>query len=794
MEPKPFETGSLPGAPLAQENSPSGEPLPIVPPTEPANVAADETEAFFRGVVSRITFRNEETGFGVYRVEPDPDKSPGEKAGRQPFGPALITVVGVAPPSLSNGTHIIARGEWQTHNKFGKQFRARSITEAEPTGREAIERYLASGAVKGFGPVLAQRIVERFGEQALAVLDKEPERLLEVPGVGEKKFQELREAWQQKRNLREVLLFFQTHNISLSLAQRIYNTYGDAAIERVSRNPYVLARDVWGIGFQTADRIATALNVSPTSPERIIAGLLYTLRRSGDDGHCFLPRDQLLAKAGSLLTIDDDALLESGLAQAIAANELVQIAERCYQPALYEAEERASELLAARLVACDAPTITIDPALVEKLCLNPPLLATHPEGFQLSAQQQEAIRLAASQTMVVITGGPGCGKTTVVRTIAALFRRAGLTVQLGAPTGRAAQRLSEVCDMKASTIHRLLKFDPVKRSFLHDEDTPLPVDALIVDESSMIDVPLAASLLAAMPPRARLIVVGDADQLPSVGPGLFLADLLSIPHVPRVRLSTLFRRADESLITQVAHQINAAIVPDIPEPDGVTKTDAYFLPAADAAEAAQLIERLVVDQIPKRFGLRGHDVMVLTPMNQGELGVIALNARLQAQLVPEGEGMPHVKVGNLEFRLGDRVCQRVNNYQLGTNGVFNGDQGEIVGIDVEQKSLRVRLWDGREIQYPSDALWQLDLAYALTIHRSQGSEVPGIVLALHESHSILLERQLLYTAVTRAKRLLIVVGTRKALATATKRSRSKRRYTALAERTAERVLEARGER
>ncbi len=737
----------------------------------------EEPDAFFRGVINRITFRNQETGFGIVRATPE-----GNEAAIN-FTPGGSTVVGLLPGTIAQGAHIIARGEWQTHPKFGKQFRAWSIVETEPSGKEAILRYLSSGAVKGFGPVLASRIVEKFGDESLVVIDTDPRRLLEVPGVGEKKLDEILAAWQLKRNLREVLLFFQGHGVSHNLANRIYNTYGDRSIEIVTKNPYVLARDVHGIGFQTADTIAMALKVEPTSIARLSAGIAHTLRKASDEGHCFLPQDLLLSKSASLLGIDNEEQLVSALVTSGTDGEIIIEGEKIYLPLLAEAEKAVSGFIAERIAHLHEPSVPISPSLASAMVTNPPPLPGQLDIFELSPEQQEAVHLAASGTLLVVTGGPGCGKTTVVRTISSLFRRAGLRVHLAAPTGRAAQRLAEVCEMKASTIHRLLKFDPSSRGFVHNTEDQLPIDALIVDESSMIDIQLAGSLLAALPPAARLIIVGDADQLPSVGPGLFLADMLSIPTIPRVRLNRLFRRKDESSITEIAHLINTAVVPDIPAPDGVTKTDAYFLRADTPAEAATLVERLVVDQIPKRFGLRGSDIMVLTPMNQGELGILALNEKLQSQLAPHREGMPSVKVGMLEFRLGDRVCQRVNNYNLGSNGVFNGDQGEIIGIDVEAKSLIIRLWDGREVTYASDILWQLDLAYALTIHRSQGSEVPAVVLVLHESHSILLERQLIYTAVTRAKKLLIIVGTKKALAVATKRSRSKRRFTALAERT-----------
>jgi exodeoxyribonuclease V alpha subunit len=748
----------------------------------------DETEdaaSFFRGTVVRVTYYSEDSGFGVLKAEP-------EYGTRDPqnINTVLTTIVGVFPPTISSGSYFIARGEWHTHPKFGRQFKAQSITEADPTGKEAIERYLASGAIKGFGPVLAKRVIEHLGEEVLQIIDNNPDRLLEVPGIGKKKLREILDAWQKKRNIREVLLFFQNHGISLSLAQRIYQAYGDKAIEIVSKNPYALAHDVWGIGFLTADTIARALGTDLKSKERVIAGIAHTLAQATDDGHCYLPQDMLLAKSASLLQLDDEDLLRSSLGEASLRGDLIADAEHIYLPSLFQAESQLARCIAQRLAAALEPSVKIAERLVETTCEQAQLKpvqtafpaqqpAQNQPIIRLSDQQKEAVRYAAHNSLLIITGGPGCGKTTVVRTIAQLFRRAGLGVKLAAPTGRAAQRLAELCGMPASTIHRLLHYDPTKRAFLHNQHNLLPLDALIVDESSMIDIPLATSLFRATPPNARVVVVGDADQLPSVGPGLFLGDLLKIAEIPRVRLTMLFRRADESLITGIAHQINSAVVPEIPEPDGATKTDAYFLPAPDAEAAAALIERLTVEQIPKKFGFSGSDITVLSPVNQGVLGINALNKRLQQRLIPPVPGLPSVKVGDLEFRHGDRVVQRVNNYNIHPSGVFNGDQGEVIGIDANAKSIYVRLWDGREIEYEADVLDQLDLAYALTIHRSQGCEVPVVILALHDSHNIMLERQLIYTAVTRAKRLLVIVGTKRALAIATKRSRSKRRYTEL---------------
>ena len=740
--------------------------------------------SFLKATINRVTFHNEQTGFAVLRVEPESVVSGSNFADK-----VEVTVVGEMPAGIRPGASIVARGRWREHPKFGSQFQARSITETRPTSQSALLRYLSSGAIKGIGSKLAERILEAFGEQTLEVLDNDIERLLEVSGLGEKKFEEIQSAWNQKQNLREVMLFFQEHNVSLSLAQRIFNHYGDRSIEVAKKNPYVLARDIRGIGFITADRIGHALGVDPRSPARILAGQIHVLQKAADDGHCFLPRDHLFSKVASLLQLEDYALFVEALEAGKQEGHVIEESAGVYLPALLAAEQRLVESLAARVIQAEEGLRQIPQDLVQRHSEQQVSISSAADAagvqtkvIRLSEEQKRAVSLVGRHSLVVITGGPGCGKTTLVRSISSLFKAAGLNVKLAAPTGRAAQRLAEVCGMEASTIHRLLKFDPSKRSFLHDAKDPLALDALIVDESSMIDISLASSLFQAIPDHARVVVVGDADQLPSVGPGLFLGDLLSIPQIVQVRLTNLFRRELESSITQIAHQVNAGKIPLIPQPDGMTQSDSYFLPVETPSAGAELVERLVVDQLPKKFGFGADEVTVLTPMNQGDLGIISLNRRLQECLVPIRPGLPRVKVGNIEFRLGDRVCQRVNNYNITQGGVFNGDQGKVIGIDVEKEGIIVQLWDGRELEYPSDALYQLDLAYALTIHRSQGSEVPAVILVLHDSHTILLERQLIYTGITRAKKLLIVVGTSTALGRGVKRARSKRRFTALVDR------------
>lgn len=745
-------------------------------PTLPAdpNLAPPDDVHFLHGVIERVTYRNEKNGFGVIRVQPQ------GKAGE------LVTLIGQVSEDIATGTNIVARGKWETHKKFGRQFRAFSVTETEPTSAPAILRYLSSGVIKGLGPVLAERIVSSFGEETLRVFDERPEDLRRVQGIGQKKLDEIIALWQEKKNAREVLLFFEQHNISGGLAQRIYRSYGTRAIEIVSKNPYLLTRDIWGIGFKTADSIAQAIGISLNSHARIAAGLAYILKSASDDGHCFLPKNVLLGKTASLLQLTSDSLIADVLAQIVHSGELICRGEDVYLPQLEASERELANSIFTLLSATETLSVPITNTQAQNFSQKA-FTAPGDEAkvVTLSPEQQTAVCLAAVSPLLIITGGPGCGKTTVVRAISSLFRSVGARIKLAAPTGRAAQRLGEVCNAEASTIHRMLGFDPTTRGFLHTKADPLPLDVLILDESSMIDLLLAAALFQAIPTGARVILVGDSDQLPSVGPGRVLWDLLQIEPIPRIRLTTLFRRSEDSAITHIAYQVNQGLVPDIPQPDGVTKTDAYFLPGTEPETLAQLVERLIVEQIPKKFGIRSQDITVLSPMNKGDLGIIALNNRLQQKLVPHIPGTPVVQFGHLEFRLGDRVCQRVNNYQLTESGVFNGDQGEVIAIDPVVESITVKLWDGKEVEYPSEYLSQLDLAYAITIHRAQGSEVPAIVLVLHEAHSILLERQLIYTAITRAKRLLVIVGSKRALILSIKKTRSSRRHTALAKRVLE---------
>lgn len=729
------------------------------------NQEKSNNQEHIKGVIKRVTFRSEETGFAVMRVEIE---------GRHGISE---TLVGQLPIEADEGSNFIARGVWQSHDKFGRQFKAFNITESKPTSLDAITKYLASGQIKGIGEKLAERIVQHFKERTLTVLEEDPDKLSEVPGLGQSKVEEIKATWQSKKEERDTMLFFHTYGISLSVAKRIYAIYRSKSIEVVKTNPYMLCQTIWGIGFLTADKIARAIGIQKDSEERIIAGIGFVLSEAQSDGHTYLPKEILIDKASSLLEISDKALILRGLHLAILQATIIEYKEKFYSPTLFAAEKKAADLIISKIKNLKTVSKTVPDWILQDVLQNKKLDTDALTTIVLSEEQKEAVAHSAKSNMLVITGGPGCGKTTVVKTITSLFKKAGLNIRLAAPTGRAAQKLQEVCGIEASTIHRLLKYDPIQKEFIHSEADPLPYDVLIIDESSMIDIPLAASLLSAIKKETRVIFVGDKDQLPSVGPGLFFSDLLDITEIPRVQLSRLFRRAEESSINFIAHQINHGAMPHIPEPDGTGIKDAYFLPIKTPEEGAELIERLVCDQIPKKFKVRNDEIIVLSPMNQGELGIIALNERLQRKIIPQMEGAPSVKVGNVEFRLGDRVCQRVNNYQIHDAGVYNGEQGIITGIDTANKSVIVTLWDGRQITYTSEYLTQLDLAYALTIHRSQGSEVPVVVMILHDAHSIMLERQLIYTGVTRAKKLLIIVGTRSALQKSTQRQRSAKRYT-----------------
>jgi len=703
------------------------------------------------GTVARIVYANEENGWTVLRFHTDSGNP--------------VTAVGTLL-GVRAGDRLRLTGRWTTHPKFGEQLEVEGYLPVEPSTREGIRRFLASGRLRGVGPVMAERIVDAFGLQALDVIEHEPERLTEVPGIGPSKAARIVESWKEHRGIYPVMVFLQSHGISPALAVKIHKRFGAAAVETVRENPYVLAEEIHGVGFLTADRIARSLGIEPDAPERLRAGLLYTLRQATLDGHVYLPQERLVEEGARLLGVDPGPLPEhvAGLEARDAVVVETAGGERgVFLPWLHAAEVTVAAEL-TRLVSGTVPS-RLDPEAAVAWFESRSELA-------LDEEQRRALRTALTAPVTVITGGPGTGKTTIVRGLTSVYEAKNLRVLLAAPTGRAAKRLAEATGMPARTIHRLLEYQPAEHAFARHRQRPLDADLLVVDEVSMLDVELAASLLAAVPPRCRVVLVGDADQLPSVGPGQVLADILGSGAVPSVRLERIFRQEHGSLIVANAHRVNHGQLPVLH--DGADLADFYFVERRDPAAAASVVIDLVANRIPGRFGLDPvDDVQVLTPVHRGELGVAALNEALQEALNPAGE---RLEVGFRSFRRGDKVMQVRNNYDL---GVFNGDLGRVRGVDEEEGTLLVD-FDGRLVAVPAENLDELTVAYACTIHKSQGSEYPAVVIALHDQHWVMLQRNLLYTGITRGRRLVVIVGTRRALARAVRNADQRRRHTRLA--------------
>ena len=715
------------------------------------------------GEVVKVTFENDETGFRVIRVEREGKDKP-------------EAWVGVFQSTLP-GTRVRATGRYEVDGRHGEQLRVETLLAVAPATTAGLEKYLGSGVIPGVGPAYAKRIVEEFGDRTLAVLDQEPERVRDVPGLGDKRAEAVIKAWEAHRAVGAIMIFLQTHGASPSLAARIHKRFGPKAIDIVSREPYRLSLDVWGVGFKTADKIARSIGIAADAPERAQAGVLQTLHDVTGRGHVFAPRPDLVRMAAGMLEQDEARVDEAVDALAGSAHVILEDAGHeaaVYPTALHEAETsvaaRVRELSAASSGDREAAAVRARLAAAVE-----PAIRAFEEGarVKLAGAQRRAVEEAAKNKVLVITGGPGVGKTTIVKAILAVLDRAKLSARLAAPTGRAAKRMSEATKRDATTLHRLLEFDPKQRTFLRDRKRPVQTDALIVDEASMIDVELARSLVSALPDDARLVLVGDVDQLPSVGPGAVLRDLIASERVPTVRLTQIFRQAEGSLIVENAHRIQEGLPPaSADSPEGT-----FHIIKRDSGEAAaDTIQKVVTENIPKRFGLDPRrDVQVLTPMHRGDTGTIALNERLQAALNPEG---PTVSRFGRTMRAGDKVMQLKNDVE---RNVYNGVVGFVLRLDPESRQLVVR-YDEREVVYEESDLDELTLAYATSIHKSQGSEYPAVVIPLLTEHFVMLSRNLFYTAVTRGKKLVVLVADPRAIRMALAETRKEERKTWLAER------------
>jgi len=719
-------------------------------------------------VLERITYANDETGYTVARVATRSGDSD------------LLTVVG-ALLGAQPGESLRMQGIWKSHAQYGRQFEVHAYTTVLPATIQGIRRYLGSGLIKGIGPKMAERIVDRFDADTLRIIEEEPGRLIEVPGLGPKRTAMIGRAWEEQKAIKEVMLFLQGVGVSTSLAVRIYKTYKDASISVVKNEPYRLAGDVWGVGFKTADKIAQAMGIPHDSPERVKAGLQFALSEASNDGHCYLPEAELIAKATEILGVEpplaetclEELPGEEGVVMEYLPDENGERVTAVYLVPFHRAEVSLASGL-ARLLAAPAErlpgfaTVDWDAAFA--------WLQKTTEST-LAPAQAEAVRLALTERVAVLTGGPGCGKSFTVRSIVALARAKQAKVILAAPTGRAAKRLSELAGMEASTLHRLLQLRPGGDAAF-DRDHPLDADLIVVDEASMLDVLLANTLVKAIAPGAHLLFVGDVDQLPSVGAGEVLRDLLGAGTIPSVRLTHIFRQVQESGVVTNAHKINAGHMP-------VTQglTDFFLFAEDDNERVADLTVDIVANRLPRRFGLDPRrDVQVLCPMHRGPAGAGTLNERLQEALTPATPGVPERRYGGRVYRVGDKVTQIRNNYDKGSAGVFNGSVGVVTGLSLEDQELRVYMDDEEDITYSFDELDELTHAYAVSIHRSQGSEYPCVVVPLTTSSWLMLQRNLLYTAVTRAKRIVVLVGSKRALAKAVRTEGAGRRYTALAER------------
>jgi exodeoxyribonuclease V alpha subunit len=751
---------------------------PSPPPARPPQAAQQPWDvAVLDGVLERVTFSNPETGYTIARVAPD------RGTGRGPVSASteLVTVVG-SLLGAQVGESLRLRGRWTSHVKYGRQFEAHSYTTVLPATEQGIRRYLGSGMIKGIGPVMAERMVSHFGAGIMAIIDNEPERLIEVPGLGPKRCVRIKDAWAEQKAIKEVMIFLQGVGVSTSLAVKIYKKYGDESVTTVQKEPYRLAQDVWGIGFKTADVIAASVGIAADSPERIKAGLAYTLSEAADDGHCYLPEPALIASAVKILGVPAAQiapLIGDLAAEELAVTEELPVAgapetlRAVYLPPFFHAERSLATALCRLLAASRGRLAAFQSVDWDKAFA---WLAAR-TGADLAPGQADAVKLALTRKVAVLTGGPGCGKSFTVRSVVELAKARNAKVVLAAPTGRAAKRLAELTGHEAATIHRLLKLQPGGDPEF-DAGNPLDADLVVVDETSMVDVILANKLVKAVAPGAHLLLVGDVDQLPSVGAGEVLRDMITAGTLPVVRLTKIFRQAQQSGIVVNAHKVNAGQSPAL-----AAYPDFFWFNSDETEATAQLVADIVARRIPAKFGLDPRrDVQVLAPMHRGPAGAGNLNLLLQEALTPYRDGAPERRYGGRVFRVGDKVTQLRNNYDKGAAGVFNGTTGVVTGMSLEDHCLTVRTDEDEEIGYDFDELDELAHAYAVTIHRSQGSEYPAVVIPLTTSAWMMLQRNLLYTGITRAKKLVVLAGSRRALAAAVRTEGTGRRHTALAHR------------
>ncbi len=771
---------------------------------------------FLDGLVERITYYNEENGYTVLRLTAR-------------GYPDLVTVVGNLP-EITPGESLRLQGQWMTNSQYGKQFKAEKCEQILPATIEGIKKYLGSGLIKGVGPVTASRIVKKFGTDTLDVLDHSPERIREVLGIGSKRTAAIAQAWDEQKSIKQVMLFLQSHGVSTGLAVKIYKQYGETSIDLVQADPYRLAQDIYGIGFKTADKIAHDLGLPHDAPSRVAAGVVYTLSNFTDQGHVFAPQSQLIHDASELLAVQPDQVTASldTLIQSdqIKRDTIYPIVSSLPKRQPAQPEPSIDEFLAADQAAHTAPvTYTIgqpkplaalspgqqalreEPAIyltpfyhgevsvakrlnaiidsklsrldnLQHLDLQAALnelstVVSNRPTARLSDQQQQAVRTSLKSKVTVLTGGPGTGKTTTMRAVIDLLEKFNRRYALTSPTGRAAKRLSQATDRPAKTIHRLLEFAPGE-GFKRNAQNPLEIDVLIVDEASMIDLLLMNHLLKAVPLDAHLLLVGDVDQLPSVGAGDVLRDVIDSGRAAVIRLDVIFRQAMNSHIITNSHRINRGQMPLTPK----EADDFFFFVKEDPDEAAELIVDLVAARIPNKFGLKSTDIQVLAPMYRSSTGVTNLNTRLQEKLNPPSPKKPERKLAGTLFRVGDRVMQTRNNYD---KDVYNGDMGYVTEIDLENQTLAVSI-DDRSIEYEWNEADELALAYAVSVHKAQGSEYPVIVMPLLTQHYLMLQRNLLYTAITRARKLVVLVGSKRALGMAVHNNKPSERYSGLKER------------